>query len=273
MRWTVGLSAPDSSPLAASFDLRGRPRRFALSLVQGYFVEALLAVAATRRECVLLPAAALVQGGSALVLLGGSGVGKSTLTARAAASGQATLGDDQVIVDASGRCWPFRRRARIYPDLRLVAPLAHARLGAGTRSSLRARAIVARLTRGYVAPSLAVAPGRFGGARGAAPLPVGRVVVIDRDARSGAIESEPLRADAALVVAERVIEAQRRHLLPAAGAWPAGLERVRKVERAVLGQLLEAAAVERLGVPRAWTAARAVEQLWRRLGLEPGRGG
>src|SRR5215210_4284216 len=58
VRWLVGRSEPDAAPLRADVELRGAPRSFGLSLVQGYFVEPLVSVAAARAGYVLLPAAA-----------------------------------------------------------------------------------------------------------------------------------------------------------------------------------------------------------------------
>ena len=80
-------------------------------------------------------AAALDRDGKALILFGAAGAGKTTLSARAAAGGIRSLGDDQVIVDASPVCWPFPRRMRLYPDLKVTAPEAHALLPARDRAA------------------------------------------------------------------------------------------------------------------------------------------
>jgi hypothetical protein len=263
--WTVGLSAADAHPLDASVSLRGRPRRFARSLVQGYFLEPLLAIAAAREGCVLLPAAAFAENGTALVLVGRSGVGKSTLTARAAAAGWRVLGDDQVVFDESGGCWPFPRRMRFYSDLRATAPLAYERLSAPQRASLRLRRIVERATRGYVAPSLSVPRSQLGEVEQNVPFPVGRLLVVERDRRCTELESGPLERSSALRAAEAVIEEQRLRLAAAGGGWIAELEQTRRRELAILERALSGADVRRLAVPEGWEPARAVEALWQRL--------
>ena len=82
---TVGWNASvtnDAGSTRIAIELAGRPRWFGLSLVQGYVVEPVLSVVAAEGGSVLLPAAAIEQNGSALVLLGSSGTGKSSLALR-----------------------------------------------------------------------------------------------------------------------------------------------------------------------------------------------
>jgi hypothetical protein len=268
--WTVGLSAPDARPLVATVSLRGRPRGFARSLVQGYFLEPLLAVAAAREGCVVLPAAAFAENGAALLVLGRSGVGKSTLTARAAAAGRRVLGDDQVVVDESGGCWPFPRRMRFYSDLQATAPLAYGRLSASQRASLRLRRIVERATRGYVAPSLPVPRCQLGAVQQNVPFPVGRLLVIERDRGSPEFESGRLEGSSAVRAAEAVILEQRLRLAAAGGKWIAELEQTRRRELAILERALSGTEAKRLAVPEGWEPARAVEALWQRLAPDGG---
>ncbi|HVF79946.1 MAG TPA: hypothetical protein VNA28_16760, partial [Solirubrobacteraceae bacterium] len=127
-RWTVTAPAPAGGPLRAGIELRGRPRFFGLSLVQGYFVEPLLSVAVARAGHVLLPSAAIGEEGGVLVIMGSSGTGKSSLSARALAAGRPVLGDDQILLDGAGDCRRFPRRMRFYSDLPQTAPAAFARL-------------------------------------------------------------------------------------------------------------------------------------------------
>jgi hypothetical protein len=269
--WTVRLSAPEARPLVATVCLRGRPRGFARSLVQGYFLEPLLAIAAARESCVLLPAAAFAENDMALVVLGRSGVGKSTLTARAAAAGWRVLGDDHVVVDASGGCWPFPRRMRFYSDLHATAPLAYERLSAPQRASLRVLRIVERATGGYVAPSLPVPCSQLGEVEQNVPFPVGRLLVVERG-KPPEFESGRLEGSSAVRTAEAVIEQQRLRLAAAGGGWIAELEQTRRRELAILESALSGAQVKRLAVPEGWEPARAVEALWQRLAPDGGVG-
>jgi hypothetical protein len=85
VRWEVVLSGPSERPLQAAISLLGWPRSFGLSLVQGYFVEALLSLAAPRTGHILLPAAAIDSDDGPVLILGPSGAGKTSLSARAIA--------------------------------------------------------------------------------------------------------------------------------------------------------------------------------------------
>lgn len=263
VRWTVELAAGDAGALRARISLRGAPASFGLSLVQGYVVEPLVSLAAVRTGNVLLPAAALVDGAGATVLLGRSGTGKSSLSAIALARGQSILGDDQVLVAGDGTCRRFPRRLRFYSDLRETAPEAYRRLPSSARAALAARRTILSLTRGLVAPPVRVRPGELGPTAPAAPVPIVRLVLLERVAGdTGRLEVVPASLEDALEHARSVLEEQRTRLRGACGAeWRALAEATETAEAAILRSAFERAPLERVGVPMAWPAPRAVAAL------------
>jgi hypothetical protein len=270
-RWRVALGPPDTRPLRAVIGLAGGPPSFTLSLVQGYVVEALVAVALAGAQRTALPAAAFADDGGATVVLGRSGAGKTTLTARALAAGRTVLSDDQVIIDASGRAWRYPRRLRLYPDIRQTAPQAWSRLTAGTRSTLRRRALLRRLTRGYVAPSLAVPASDIGATVASGPLPLQRLVVVER-CEDEEIIREPQPAAWVIGQAETVLAEQRERLARAVGgAWADTLDAVLQTERRTVTAALGNVPATRVAVPRAWGAQRAVDALDAYLGVTSDR--
>ncbi len=260
-RWRVGLSAPDADPLRASIALQGGPPSFALSLVQGYFVEPLIALSAARSDLVLLAGAAIEDDGGALLLVGRSRSGKSSLMARAIARGREVLGDDQVLVDRSGTCWPFPRRIRVYSDLDSTAPDAHAHLNRRSRLALEARRVVKAASRGAVAPSLLLDPAQLGPWRPPGPLPIRRVVVIERSQRASVLANEPIGSAEAIGSALGALAAQREHLAGASTAWDATLDATLRCEKHSLASAFAHASTERLSVPATWGAPRAIAAL------------
>jgi hypothetical protein len=269
-RWQVALSSPGEHPLRARIALAGRPLSFGLSLVQGYFVEALLAVAAARKGQVLLPSAAIEQNGGALLLMGPSRSGKSSLSARALAGGRTVLGDDQVLVDARARCWPFPRRLRVYSDLRETAPMAYARLPAAIRAGLAGRKAVRRLTRGYIAPPVRVSFSQLGQRAAPASLPIVRVVLVERSRTAESLMDAALEIDSAIAHAVDLLERQRAHLESARDdAWAESLRRTRADEASILQETFAKAPLQHLLVPEQWGAAHAVTTLARELGMDP----
>src|SRR4051794_24445741 len=138
-RWRVALGDPSEQPLRIAADVSGGPPAFALSLVQGYYVEPLVAVALARAGRAALPSAGVLSPDGAVVVLGRSGTGKSSMSVHALAHGRGILGDDQVVIGDDGGCWPYPRRLRLYPDVRQTAPEAWRRLRASTRRTLRLR--------------------------------------------------------------------------------------------------------------------------------------
>jgi hypothetical protein len=256
VRWRVALSDPDAERLRATIALTGRPRSFALSLVQGWFVEPLVSLAAAHAGQVLLPAAAVEEAGGALLLMGASGAGKTSVSARALAAGRPVVGDDQVLLGADGRCRRLPRRLRLYHDLSDTAPDAFARLPFRARTTLRARGALDRLSRGFIRPSLAVDAAVLGRPANG-PLPVQRIVVVARRHDIDDVVSAPGDSESVVSEALQLLDAQRERLPGRAGGE----------ERAILTSAFADVPVEQLALPSAWPAGRAIGALAARLGV------
>lgn len=257
LRWQVAVDELEDGSLRAAIDLRGEPRSFGLSLLQGYVVEPLLALLAPAAAHVLLPAAAVAVDEGALLLLGRSRSGKSSLVARAAAAGTAVLGDDHVLVGREG-CRAFPRRLRLYPDVAETAPAARRTLPGRTRVLLRALGLLRSATGGAVAPPVRV-PVEMLGAVDPAPLPLARIVVLERrEVRR--LRAEGLSRDELVAAASAVLGEQRRALDGIENAhWRNRLERLRTEEESLLNEAFaRVAEPERLVVPTELPAGESV---------------
>ena len=260
--WRIALSPPDQHPLSARIYLTGGPASFALSLVQGWFVEPLVAVALARRGQVALPSAGLESRFGALILMGSSGSGKSSLVLRALAAGRRVMSDDQVILDVTGRCWPVPRRLRVYSDMRETAPGAWGRLEPATRRALVARRAARTLSGGFVAPSLAISPTEVGRELVGGPVPAGRLVVIERGAGNGELVSDAADPAWTAACARRILAEQRERFLLLAGVeWHDALAAVADQEIATLRSAIADIRTERVRLPGTWDAARAIAAL------------
>jgi hypothetical protein len=268
-RWRVELGDPSERPLRVAISVSGGPPAFALSLVQGYHVEPLVAVALARAGFVALPSAGVLSADGALVVMGRSGSGKSSVSVRALAGGRGVLGDDQVVIASDGGCWPYPRRLRLYPDVQHTAPDAWRRLRPSTRRTLRLRGVLRQASRGFVAPSLAVAISEL-----RAPVPnqrvrAARLVVVERSSDVQVLTEQERDAGWAVHQAAGVLADQRTRFSEAAGArWRATLRDTAEREAEVLRAWLQPLAVAQLQVPRAWAAPRAVAALADRLGSD-----
>jgi hypothetical protein len=202
--------------------------------------------------------------------MGRSRSGKSSVSVRQLAAGRALLGDDQVVIGADGGCWTYPRRLRVYPDIRTTVPEAWPRLRATTRRTLRAREAVRRLTRGYVAPSLAVPASELGPAAPRDRVPASGVLVVERSDAPSLAESDRDPAWAAKE-ARGLLAAQREWLSTLADErWRAVLRETAEREEAVLAAWLERVPITQLTIPRTLAAPAAVgalaERVARRLG-------
>jgi hypothetical protein len=263
-RWRATLPIQvDAGTLRVAVDVRGP---LGLALIQSYVIEPLVSLAAIRTGSVLLPGAAIVQGGETLLLIGRSRSGKSSLAARALAAGIRVLGDDQVLVNAHRECLPFPRRLRLYPDLARTAPAAFARLRPSARRTLAALGRVNAVTRGFVAPPLRVhASALAAGPPETAPPVLTRVVVIRRT-QADVVTSEYLEPGELQAEAADVLRRQRAELFSVAGVEPAYASLLEQ-ERSIVSHALTGVCARRVSVPASWPSERAVGALANEIGL------
>jgi hypothetical protein len=267
--WSVDPGDPEAAPIRARIETRGWPRSFARSLVQGYVVEPLLSIATARRGIVLLPGAGIVLDDGLVLLLGRSRAGKSTLAARALTARREVLGDDQLFVGPDGSAWPFPRSYRFYPDLVDTAPRAYAALRGRSRAGLRARAVLARLSAGYVRPSLAIEGAELGLRWKPGGRPIARLVLIERDATQDQLDVAPGSADEAVEWSAALLREQRSRLKAIGGAaWGRAIDQAADLERGILAASFQGLRVDRLAIPASWDAPTAVTATARRLGIE-----
>ena len=266
--WSVSLAQADADPLRATIALRGRPRWFGVSLVQGFVVEPLISVAAAIDGQVLLPAAAIGEEGGALLIIGRSRSGKSSITARALALGRQVLGDDQVLVAPGGLVDPFPRRIRVYDDLMQTSPLAFGALPLRARLGLRLRRVIRVATRGFVAPSLALPHSAFAAGSVVAAMPLHRIVVVRRSAGAEQLTVQPMAPADVRSEAMEIVHQQRRWLSGLQRTdWLALLASVAEREAAILDAALRSAPAQLVSVPEAWGAPSAIDALARALDI------
>ncbi|MEO5577371.1 MAG: hypothetical protein ABIR67_11120 [Gaiellaceae bacterium] len=224
-------------------------------------VEPLISVAAARRGLVLLPAAAFSEDGGAVIVMGRSRSGKSSLAFLALSSGRMLLGDDQVLLEAPRGCRPFPRRLRLYPDVRRTAPAAHAALSSRRRRGLQLRWAADALSRGYVRPPIRVEATEVGLAA-RSPLAIGRVVLIERGGSGRELSVAPLERGAVVEAGIALLAEQRAKLRTVADErWSGALAAAAEAEEVTLHQVLQGVPAERVGLPAAWDAAQAVGAL------------
>lgn len=257
LRWRVALDPFGDGPLQATIDLRGAPRSFGLSLLQGYVVEPLLALLAPAAGHVLLPSAAIQTERGALLLVGRSRSGKSSLVARTAAAGTAVLGDDHVVVGPDG-CRAFPRRLRLYPDVAETAPAARAALSVQTRVLLRALGYLRAVSRGVVAPPVRVPVESLGPVLHE-QVPLARIVVLERR-DVPRLSAEVLSGDELVATATSILREQRRALEDVhEERWRALLADVVEEEQALLREAFAGVdSISRLLVPNRLPAGESV---------------
>jgi hypothetical protein len=264
MHWQVALSEPEAEPLTLRVRVSGLPRSYAMSLVQGYYLEPLLSVAATRAGVVLLPAASVVVDGKATLVIGLSGSGKTSLSILALALQRPLLGDDQVFITPDGVCRPFPRCLRLYPDLRERAPLAYRGLMARDRARLAVRRVARTLTAGWVAPSLVISRSSLGDGRLPGPAPAGRIVLLVRSRSEGEVRVDGATTGDAIDFCLEALREQRHHLAEVRDDWRKALARIEKKEARLLGRAFACVPVCRVTVPTPLSAtglAGLAEQL------------
>jgi hypothetical protein len=264
-RWRASVPvSPEVNTMRVAVAVRGP---LGLALVQSHVIEPLVSLAAIRAGSVLLPGAAIAREGKTLLLIGRSRSGKTSLAARALATGRRVLGDDQVLINARQECLPFPRRLRLYPDLARTAPAAFAALPPSVRGRLAALGRVNALTHGFVAPPVSVSASALGaGTPAPVRLFVGEIVVVRR-AQVEALTFERLDHEELAAEADDVLLGQRSELFSVPGVQ-AAYQPLLDRERAIISCALADAPARRVLVPTSWTSEQAVGALARELELD-----
>jgi len=267
--WRVAVSRLDEDTTSVLFEGRGQ---LVISFLQTFYIEPLLRLKFLKRGHALVHAACLARRDSSVLFPAGSGVGKSTLMLRHAASGRQVQGDNYVIVTGEGRTLAFPRRMRIYSDLAAVSPDVFVRLPPEERWRLRIAGLVRRLSLGYanlprrLAIEEIVGPGqlcpdarleavyflkRHDGERLTGPQPVPREEAVARIQTINRGEGDRLEA------------ALQRHSEAAAVFDEAG-----RLERGILESVLSNVPIFELLVPQVRNPAAVVAEISRVCGLD-----
>lgn len=261
-RWRVRAALRPDGAVGVHAHVQGP---FGLPLVQSAIIEPLIGLAAARHALALVPGALLLDGERRGVLLvGGSGAGKTSLAARAVAAGHAVLADDRVFLDAQATGSSFARRMRLYPDIGDTAPAAWDRLAPAARRRLDAAAALRRASAGRFAPPVAVARAELGAEAPPPSAPIRRILLLRREDRDDARLCDVCAAAAIGEIAQHMRDDRAR--LHDAGLG-SELEQLAARDRAVLEAAVAATTVQRLAIPVAWPAARSVERLAAELGV------
>lgn len=261
-RWHARVELRDDGTVALRAHVRGP---FGLPLVQSLILEPLMGVVAARHALALVPGALLLDPeGRGVLLVGGSGAGKTSLAARALAAGRDVLADDRVFLGADAGASRYVRRMRLYPDIRATAPTAWASLAGRARAKLRAVELLGGASGGRFAPPAAVTRAELG----APPPPVGtaihRILLLRREEREAARLTTVQPGVAADEMAQRIADDRGALDVPELGG---ALRALAQDDRGVLEGATGEVTAQRLEIPIAWPAARSVQRLAEELGI------
>jgi len=261
-RWRVHVEPRTGAALLVRAQVQGP---FGLPLVQSLILEPLLGVAAARQALALVPGALLLDAERRGVLLvGGSGAGKTSLAARAIAAGRGVLADDRVFLDRHATASRFARRMRLYADIRETAPAAWEALSPGAQARLRAVSALRGASGGRFAPPVAVPRAELGAPPPPLSAPVGRILLLRRTERDDARLTDVSAAAAVEEIEARIRD--DRAALHGCGLDDA-LRTLTHGDQAVLEAAVGTLEVQRLDIPLAWPAARSVQRLAAELGM------
>ena len=261
-RWHARVELDDDGAVALHAHVRGP---FGLPLVQSLILEPLMGVVAARHALALVPGALLLDAeGRGVLLVGGSGAGKTSLAARALAAGRDVLSDDRVFLGADAGASRYVRRMRLYPDIRATAPTAWASLAGGGRAKLRAVRLLGRASGGRLAPPVAVTRRELGAPPPPAATAIHRILLLRREEREAARLTTVRPGVAVDEMAQRIADDRTALDVPALGA---SLRALAQDDRDVLEGATAAVTVQRLEIPVVWPAARSVQRLAEELGV------
>lgn len=149
LRWSLGATEHDGSlavHVAAPLFLPYLALHLALIPAAQHILR--------RSGMALIAGAAAQTPAGAMLLVGGTGAGKTSAMLRLVASGALPIGDEYVVVDKAGRVAPLFHGVALRRGARGAAPALYGRLPARDRRLLALFEMAARLTRGRLRPLL-----------------------------------------------------------------------------------------------------------------------
>jgi len=268
VHWRVAVSSLQAETIRVLFEGRGQ---LVISFLQTFYIEPLLRLKFLKRGNALLHAACLAHGERSILFPAGSGVGKSTLMLRHAASGKRVQGDNYVILTGEGHTLAFPRRLRIYSDLAAVSPDIFGRLPPAERWRLRVAGLIRRFSLGYanlprrLTIDEIVGPGRL--------CPEARlesVYFLKRHLDDGLAGPTPLSRDDAVSRIQAINRDEGKRLEEALERHSEATEAFKeadRLERCILESVLSDVPIFELLVPRVRNPSAVVAEISRVCGL------
>ncbi len=266
--WRVAVSSLEEETTRVLFEGRGQ---LVISFLQTFYIEPLLRLKLLKRDHALVHAASLANGDGSVLFPAGSGVGKSTLMLRHAASGKQVQGDNYVILTSQGHTLPFPRRLRIYSDLAAVSPDIFGRLPSPERWRLRVAGLIRRFSLGYanlprrLTIEEIVGPGRLCPEAG-----LECVYFLKRHGGNGLAGPNPLSRDEAVARIQAINRDEGKRLeeaLEGHSEATAAFNEADRLERSILERVLSEVPVFELLVPRVRNPSAVVAEISRVCGL------
>ena len=268
VNWRVAVSGLEAETTRVLFEGRGQ---LVISFLQTFYIEPLLRLRFLKRGHALVHAACLANGDSSILFPAGSGVGKSTLMLRHAASGKQVQGDNYVILTGEGRTLAFPRRLRIYSDLAVVSPDIFGRLPTAERWRLRAAGLIRRLSFGYAnLPRRLTIDEIAGPGRLCPEATLESVYFLKRHAAGGLAGPTPVAKDEAVTRIQAINREEAKRLEEALSGHAeakAVVEEADCLEHGILETVLARVPISEILVPRVRNPSAVVSEISRVCGL------
>ena len=266
--WRVAVGGLDERTIRVLFEGRGQ---LVVSFLQTFYIEPLLRLKFLKRGHALVHAACLANGDSSILFPAGSGVGKSTLMLRHAASGKRVQGDNYVILSGEGHTIAFPRRLRIYSDLAAVSPDIFGRLPPAERWRLRVAGLIRKFSLGYAnLPRRLTIEEILGPGRLCPEATLDSVYFLKRHGADRLVGPHPVSHGEAVARIQAINQEEGKRLEDAVAGRPeAGpvFHEAALLERRILEGVLSKLPIFELLVPRVRNPSALVAEISRRCGL------
>ena len=251
--WKITASAPLDDPTTVVFEGSGT---MAISFLQTFYLEPLLRLKFLQAGYALVHGCGIAEGNEAVLFVGESGVGKTSLALHHAMSGGLVQGDNYVILGPDGATYPFYRRLRIYSDLAQANPRAYQRLPLGERLQLQRNGLIKRLSLGFADMPRRLDIRQFAsGCKGAPAARLRALFLLTAHKGADLTAPKPLGVEQAIDRILQVSASEASRLRDIFGSTPAPHVRERlahfdELERTLLRRALSDITIAEILVPR-----------------------
>jgi hypothetical protein len=218
--WRLRISGLDDETTRVCFDGKGT---MAISFLQTFYLEPLIRLRVAEQDAALVHAGAIENNGGCVLLVGGTGVGKTTIATLQAVRSGGVFGDNYVVVTPDGGLRGIPRRLRLYSDFPKVNPEGYQRLARSRKLRLKTLKLIKTFSLGYAGLPLRIPLSELDPGWSVKPegVPLNRLFLLDPHPGSEIVGPNRIETETVIQRIQAIGDEEAKRLSPVVSSYVA----------------------------------------------------